>query len=65
MKSLLQGTFSKINFKAQMTCFVIFYLLSHTKECWENLTEAYHENDLTEVDVSFTSPQQLQIPEDS
>ena len=65
MKSLLHGTYSKINFKTQMTYFVNFYLLSHTKESSEPLTEDYHENEMTELDVSFISPQKLQIPEES
>ena len=65
MKSLLHGTYSKINFKTQMTYFVNFYLLSHTKESLEPLTEDYHENEMTELDVSFISPQKLQIPEES
>ena len=47
-----------------MTCFVNSYLLSYTKESCEPLTEAYHENDLTELDVTFTSPQNLQIPQE-
>ena len=46
-----------------MTYFVNFYLLSYTKESCKPLTEAYHENDLTEFDVPFTSPQKLQIAE--
>ena len=47
-----------------MTHFVNFYLLSYTKESWKPFTEGYHENNLTELDVTFTSSQKLQIPED-